>query len=165
VNGRYSHTEYNASFVGFMPSRNPVVAIVVVIDAPHGPNGYFGGTVAAPIFKRIAESAVQYLGIPQSIDPPAPVLVARADPEAQLPAATGADPVVNLIAESSGTIPDLRGMSAREAIHQLARLGLTAHVSGDGIVVSQDPVPGTPIEEGSTCGLLLARTAQRQPEA
>src|SRR5687767_8880340 len=38
VDGKYSHTEYNASFIGFVPSRQPVFAIVVVIDSPHGKN-------------------------------------------------------------------------------------------------------------------------------
>ena len=42
VNGHYSTSDYNASFVGFIPSRNPVVAIIVVTDSPHaGP--YTGG--------------------------------------------------------------------------------------------------------------------------
>src|SRR5207244_3768306 len=55
IDGRYSKSEYTASFVGFLPSRKPAVAIIVVLDSPHG-KGYYGGVVAAPIFKRIAES-------------------------------------------------------------------------------------------------------------
>src|SRR5262249_6125951 len=42
--GRYSHSDYNASFVGFVPSQNPIYTIVVVIDSPHA-GTYFGGTV------------------------------------------------------------------------------------------------------------------------
>ena len=38
VNGQYSRSDYNASFVGFVPSRDPAFAIVVVIDSPHGRN-------------------------------------------------------------------------------------------------------------------------------
>ncbi len=76
VNGHYSTTEYNCSFVGFIPSRDPALAIIVVTDSPHaGLNT--GGPVSGPVFKRIAESALQYLGIPPTINPPAPVLVAR----------------------------------------------------------------------------------------
>src|SRR5207244_215902 len=82
VGGHYSHSEYNASFVGFLPSRDPAVAIVVVIDSPHGPNRYFGGTVSAPIFRRIAEATLRYLGIGQTINPIPPVLVARHDDSA-----------------------------------------------------------------------------------
>ena len=54
IDGRYSATENNVSFVGFAPSRKPAIAIIVVIDAPHA-NGNSGGAVAAPIFSRIAE--------------------------------------------------------------------------------------------------------------
>ncbi|MBF8300098.1 MAG: peptidoglycan synthetase FtsI, partial [Acidobacteria bacterium] len=60
VDGRYSPSEYNASFVGFIPSRQPVFAIVVVIDSPHGKNLYYGGSVAAPIFQRIADAALRH---------------------------------------------------------------------------------------------------------
>src|SRR5439155_1480706 len=52
---------------------------VVVIDSPHGPNRYFGGTVSAPIFRRIAEATLRYMGIGQTINPIPAVLVARHD--------------------------------------------------------------------------------------
>ena len=78
IDGRYSKSEYNASFVGFLPSRKPAVALIVVLDSPHG-KGYYGGVVAAPIFKRIAESTLRYLGVGPTIDPEPPVLVERRD--------------------------------------------------------------------------------------
>ena len=68
VNGHYSTTDYNCSFVGFIPSRNPELAIIVVTDSPHaGLNT--GGPVSGPVFKRIAEAALQYLGIGPTINP------------------------------------------------------------------------------------------------
>ena len=78
IDGRYSASENNASFAGFVPSRNPAVTIVVVIDAPHM-NGSSGGVVAAPIFQRIAESTLRYLGVGPTINPEPPVLVERRD--------------------------------------------------------------------------------------
>src|SRR5439155_11224661 len=63
INGRYSHRDHNASFIGFIPSRAPELAMVVVIDSAKGPNGDHGGMVAAPIFRNIAEAALQYLGV------------------------------------------------------------------------------------------------------
>jgi membrane peptidoglycan carboxypeptidase len=162
VNGRYSHSEYNASFVGFIPSRDPAVAVVVVIDSPHGPNRYFGGTVSAPIFKRIAEATLQYLGIPRTIDPDPPVLVARNETQATAGVPTVPEPVVSLVAEgSSSEFPDLRGMSAREAMRRVAKLGLTARITGDGFVVSQEPSPGTPLDAITVCRLTLNRSAAR----
>ena len=62
VNGHYSKSDYNASFVGFVPSRNPASTIVVVIDSPHA-HGYYGAAVSAPVFKRIAEAALRHLGV------------------------------------------------------------------------------------------------------
>ena len=54
LNGSYrGHSDYNVSFVGFVPSRKPVFAIVVVVDSPHKVSPY-GGVVAAPIFQKIA---------------------------------------------------------------------------------------------------------------
>ncbi|MGE5245240.1 MAG: penicillin-binding protein, partial [Betaproteobacteria bacterium] len=159
VNGHYSHSDYNASFVGFVPSRNPAVAIIVVTDSPHGPHGYYGGSVSAPVFQRIAEAAMQYLGIPPTLDGAPPLLVARRQESPESPAA-GAAPIVNLVSDGPpGVVPDLAGLSAREAVRRLAALGLTALVSGDGAVVSQQPAPGTPVQAADICRLTLDRTA------
>jgi cell division protein FtsI (penicillin-binding protein 3) len=162
VNGRYSRSDYNASFVGFVPSRDPAFVIVVVVDSPHGRNLYYGGSVAAPIFKRIADAALRHQGIPPSINPTPPVLVARRDAPreratsgpAELPA------IVTLAGVSGGSaalFPDLRGLGARDALRTLARLGLTARVAGGGVVVDQEPAPGSPIERGSVATLRLDR--------
>lgn len=164
VDGRYSKSDYNASFVGFLPSRKPAVAIIVVIDSPHGPNGYHGGLVAAPIFKRIGEAALQYLGIAPTVNPAPPVVVERRDGSGRVPASgqQADQPIVSLVADGpAGTVPDLRGMSAREAVGRLARLGLSAQVAGDGFVVSQDPAPGEPLEPGRVGRLVLSRQAGR----
>ncbi len=57
--GAYSHSKYMASFIGFAPADNPLVAIVVIVDEPHP--YYFGGVVAAPVFKYVAQDTVKYL--------------------------------------------------------------------------------------------------------
>jgi cell division protein FtsI (penicillin-binding protein 3) len=61
-NGTYSDSKHIASFVGFTPAENPKLTILVVIDEPQGK--YYGGTVAAPVFRRIAREALNYLNIP-----------------------------------------------------------------------------------------------------
>ncbi|MBM3801533.1 MAG: PASTA domain-containing protein [Acidimicrobiia bacterium] len=60
-NGRYSHTRFIASFVGFAPVDRPEIAMVVTIDEPRG--RYYGGEVAAPVFRNIAEQALRYLTV------------------------------------------------------------------------------------------------------
>ena len=164
VGGRYSKSEYNASFVGFLPSRDPQIAVVVVIDSPHGPNRFFGGTVSAPIFKRIAEASLRYMGVGQTINPPAPVLVARRGEGVNVPSASiseGADsPTVSLVSDGPpGTMPDLHGMSAREALRKMIRLGLAARVDGNGFVVAQDPPAGASLDAVSAGRVTLARSA------
>jgi membrane peptidoglycan carboxypeptidase len=162
VKGEYSHTDYNASFVGFVPSRDPAVAIVVVIDSPHGPNQYFGGTVSAPIFQRIAEATLRYLGVGQTINPSPPILVAR---HSETSGAAGgvtsrgpAKPVVSFVKDAPpGTMPDLRGLSAREALRATVKLGLMARVEGTGFVVAQDPPAGTALDTVSGCRVTLGR--------
>ena len=171
VNGHYSHTDNNASFVGFVPSRNPALTIVVVVDSPHGENGTHGGSVAAPIWKRITEPALQHLGVAPDVDPADPVLVARGDDEnAPIETTNVADvgqPTVSLIVDGApGQVPDVTGMSARDAIRQLMKGGLNAGLSGDGVVVSQDPPAGAPLEPGMVCRLVLDRSgARRSPTA
>jgi cell division protein FtsI (penicillin-binding protein 3) len=166
INRQYSHSDHYASFVGFVPSTNPALTIVVVIDAAKGPNGDHGGTVAAPIFKQIAEPALRYLGVPQNVNPPSPVLVARHGDSDHTPTSGGAssEPVVSLVADGPpGTVPDLRGMSARDAVRKLVKLGMNARVSGDGFVVSQVPAPGEPIDADALCRLVLERWPSHHP--
>ena len=163
-NGHYSPVDFNASFVGFVPSRSPAVAIIVVLDSPHGPNSYYGGTVSAPIFKRIAEAALTYLGVPPNLNAPPPVLVARHDPsQSEGPAAHPAlaASVLEATVEPArdGLMPDLRGMSAREALRLLGRIGMTAEMTGDGFVADQRPAPGAALVRGSSCELRLSRHA------
>jgi len=61
VDGRYSHSKFVASFAGFAPVERPALAVCVMIDEPHP--AYFGGTVSAPVFKEIADKALNYLEI------------------------------------------------------------------------------------------------------
>ena len=57
----YLPGKYFASFIGFFPADNPEVCISVMMDEPK--HGYYGGQIAAPVFKQIAESVANYLNI------------------------------------------------------------------------------------------------------
>ncbi len=59
--GRYSTTQFVGSFAGYAPADNPRLAMIVVIDEPHGEA--WGGTVAAPVFRRVGEQVLTYLGV------------------------------------------------------------------------------------------------------
>jgi membrane peptidoglycan carboxypeptidase len=158
VNGRYSPYQQNVSFVGFVPSRNPMLTVIVMVDSPRV-GGDTGGVIAAPIFKRIADASLRRLGVTPTINPAPPVIVARNEIAPVAPAAAPmvAPAVVALAANAETGVPDLTGMSAREAVRELARLGLTARMRGTGVVVDQNPPPGSPLEPGATCTLVLNR--------
>jgi cell division protein FtsI (penicillin-binding protein 3) len=163
IDGRYSRSEYNASFVGFIPSRKPALTIIVVIDSPHG-NGYYGGTVAAPIFKRIAQESLRHLGIGPTINPLPPVLVARNDGDEMVPQPVSATRTIQSSpveaaepALAGDVMPDLRGLSAREAVRTLTKLGMVARLTGDGFVIDQAPAAGTALGVVESCTLKLGR--------
>ncbi|MFH1201340.1 MAG: penicillin-binding transpeptidase domain-containing protein [Candidatus Omnitrophota bacterium] len=60
-NGAYSHAKFIGSFIGFAPADDPVIAVAIVIDEPMPV--YYGGVVAAPVFKDVAGEVLRYLGI------------------------------------------------------------------------------------------------------
>jgi cell division protein FtsI (penicillin-binding protein 3) len=60
--GTYAKGKYIASFVGFAPAEDPAVTIVVIIDEPR--KSHYGGVVAGPAFKKIAQETLSYLNIP-----------------------------------------------------------------------------------------------------
>jgi cell division protein FtsI (penicillin-binding protein 3) len=158
VDGRYSQSQQNVSFVGFVPARDPVLTVIVMVDSPRV-GGDTGGVIAAPIFKRIAEASMRRLGITPTINTAPPVMVVRNQQTPVTPASVAGE--LNVIAMpahmTEAGLPDLRGMSAREALRELARVGLTAKMQGTGVVVEQDPPAGSSFEPGATCTLVLNR--------
>jgi cell division protein FtsI/penicillin-binding protein 2 len=66
-NGAYVHGKYVSSFIGFFPADNPELCISIVLDEPK--EGYYGGMVAGPVFKQVAERAASYLNIRPDVEP------------------------------------------------------------------------------------------------
>lgn len=61
--GVYASGRYVASFIGFLPADNPEVCVSILIEEPDVRKGYYGGQVAAPYFKAVAEQIANYLQI------------------------------------------------------------------------------------------------------
>ena len=159
VDGRYSKSAYNASFIGFVPSRNPVFTILVVLDSP-STGRYFGGVVAAPVFRSVAEAALRHAGVSPTNRTRAPLVVVRdADPpaagRAPMTGLTRVSTSVTILAAAEGIMPSLRGHGTREAIRELTRLGLTARITGRGVVAEQEPAAGDPIGGATVARLHL----------
>ena len=132
----YVDGRYVGSFAGYVPADRPRLVILVVIDEPRGE--HYGGTVAAPAFREIAEGTLRYLGVPpsrplRSIGVREPLLAAFSQP----PQAGG---------PPSG-VPDLRGLDARAAVARAASSGLAVRTIGTGVVTSQHPEPGVALPD------------------
>ncbi len=159
----YSHSQFVASFVGFGPVEAPRLAGIVLLDSPSG-GAYYGGLIAAPAFGRIMADALTYLRVPAAEDPlpqagdkavPPDRKVARKNAAAADEAgmAEADRPVVAGI----GQVPDLRGMSLRDAVTALSTRGYRARLAGSGTVLEQIPPPGSPLAGGGVCALRLGR--------
>jgi cell division protein FtsI (penicillin-binding protein 3) len=150
---RYSATDRISSFVGFAPADNPRIVVAVVIDRPR--TARYGGQVAAPAFKRFTEYALETMGI---------AVAPQAQPEKDkaqskhpgggkpAPAVHPALPVEALqvsMQSYAGGVPNLLGRGMREAMVMLDQRGFRPQVEGWGLVVDQDPRPGTELAQGS----------------
>jgi cell division protein FtsI (penicillin-binding protein 3) len=62
--GTYSSSRFVASFTGYVPAGNPRLAMIVIIDEPQGEA--WGGAAAAPVFSRVGEQVLSYLGVASS---------------------------------------------------------------------------------------------------
>ena len=145
-------SQQNVSFVGFVPSRDPVLTVIVMIDSPRV-GGDTGGAIAAPIFKRIADASLRQLGITPTINPAA-ARDRRAQPD-ECPVTQTAAPVAPIVMamparHDRGGLPDLRGMSAREALRELARLGMTAKCKAPASSSNRIRPPDRPVEPGAS---------------
>jgi cell division protein FtsI (penicillin-binding protein 3) len=184
--GRYAPGKYVASFAGFVPAREPALAIVVVVDEPRG-KSFHGGQAAAPAFARIALPALQYLGVMPgdggvildrgaevraslerlgSAPSTLPLLAARLPRAAEQPArfvplrrtATSRGETGR---RESAEMPDLSGRSLREAAVVLAQMGLVARFSGKGPVVGdQTPGPGAEVAAGTPVHVTMTGDAR-----
>jgi cell division protein FtsI (penicillin-binding protein 3) len=169
-NGRYSKVHNNVSFVGFVPSRHPRAVILVVLDSPRR-GGRTGGVVAAPVFRAVAEATLRRLGVPPTEPDPHGLLAGPAAPAGPTPVslptiARGAMlDVAPALATAPGTMPDVRGLSARDAIRVLYGAGVQPRLAGSGVVTRQQPAAGTVIRPGQSCDLVLVRAvAASEPE-
>ncbi len=81
--GGYLPGKYYSSFIGFFPADSPEVCILVSMDEPQGE--YYGGVVAAPVFKAIGERVAAYLAIKPDLNPDASLVSADEKARARRP--------------------------------------------------------------------------------
>ncbi len=181
---RYSDGVYQGSFVGYFPADAPRYTIAVVMRTKRKARHYYGSTIAAPVFRMIADrvfAASDGWDVPlDSFENEArEVLVAQKTTGESLELVLGAmgqnansinasqkvqsvsvDTNSRLIAQEvkvfKGYMPNVSGMALRDAVYLLEKEGLVIHIKGKGKVRAQSVAPGTLIKRGQAIVLELS---------
>ena len=165
---------YQASFVGYFPADNPKYSCMVVVYAPSN-DVYFGGAVAAPVFKEISDKVYSAnmemhdtLSSPDSLIKSVPIAksgtqkeltkilaslhveMASTNSDASWVSASNDKNTVQLTARKiiSGLVPNVVGMGAKDALNLLENAGLRVKINGKGVVTKQSIDAGTKILRG-----------------
>ena len=182
VGGKYNKSNYNASFVGYFPADNPAYSCIVVVNNPSG-GRYYGGSVAAPAFKEIADKLyANYLAINiekdsvrdiENIDYGKSVywhndikticdyldLNTKDYVHEENWATTEIDNGIASIDAAlinEKVVPDVRSMKARDAVFMLENMRLEVEIRGKGTVKTQSIRPGTKITKSRKIVLKLS---------
>lgn len=180
VNGRYIK-KYNTSFVGYFPAKNPQYSCIVIVDKPKGFRQY-GSNVAAPVFKEIADKIyardlkmhTPYIANKNSNEHVFPVIRAgyREDlqnicNEFSIPnqAETSEEWVKAQVKDNAvlwttdeiapEVMPNVMGMTLRDAIFLLENQGLRVTYKGNGRITAQSILPGQKLQNKSSISLTL----------
>jgi cell division protein FtsI (penicillin-binding protein 3) len=169
IGGRYTQ-RYYTSFAGYFPADNPKYSAIVVIDSPKGFAAY-GGDVSAPVFKEIADKIFA-----QDLE-----LNEKENDQTYLTSNSGTFPMIqagkmdelqmicnkfgisnHLSGETeeankvdSPTVPDVTGMSLRDALYVLENKGIRVVYQGKGRVRGQSINPGSPVNNAYVINLVL----------
>jgi cell division protein FtsI (penicillin-binding protein 3) len=179
--GKYDTKVYSTSFAGYFPADNPKYSCVIIIDTPKSGRIY-GGDVAAPVFRELADKAFA-----RSLSLHKP-LAARINPNRSKlpPVKAGSQEELTLVCNKlgisthaladeewirvdsqnhaliwkpnrlqAGRVPNVTGMTLRDALFVLGNQGIKVRSEGVGRVQAQSLEPGTPIQKGSVITLTL----------
>ncbi len=137
IHGGYAAKKRVASFVGFVPANNPRLVALVLIDEPEV--NVYGGVVAAPVFRNIAQGALRHLAVAPQKAAPIPAAPSLSEqPVRQLVKWPGRTAPVG----AADAAPDFVGLSLREALEKAQLLKVKVRLQGSGYVVKQSPAPG-----------------------
>jgi cell division protein FtsI (penicillin-binding protein 3) len=137
AHGGYAAKKRVGSFVGFVPANDPRLVALVLIDEPEV--NVYGGVVAAPVFRNIAQGALRRLAVaPQNA---AVIPAAVGQPELPIRRAAKRDSEAALDGNVVA-VPDFVGLSLREAVEKARTMKVNVKMQGYGYVIKQAPTPG-----------------------
>ena len=162
INGKYSKEKYYSSFIGFFPASEPKIMIYIMVDSPQ--KGRYGGAVAAPIFKNVAQRICK---ANVSLVPPSEKIKRKKVSNKQYFAnliddndigtnfiSTDIDKGLNISKtgkkniQEKLTMPNLKHKSIRLAISEISFTGLKLKIKGYGKIIWQSIAPGSKIVPG-----------------
>jgi cell division protein FtsI (penicillin-binding protein 3) len=147
ISGHYSTKYYVASFAGFFPADNPKYSCIVIVHNPDKKKGYYGATVAAPIFKEIA----------QKIYTTTPIDNQSVEDKVEFSSIENQYKKYNKVINKEYTyVPNVRGMPGMDAISLLENIGLKVKITGVGKVKYQSIQNGERLVKGATIILKLS---------
>jgi cell division protein FtsI (penicillin-binding protein 3) len=179
--GKYKYRDgvYQSAFAGYFPAEAPKYSIIVVVkNKPHAAN-YYGGSVAAPVFREIADHLYKYSQEQQPYQLPAIA-------DSMLYTFNGMKKELQVIALQFGfnyadqlagnwrrsylknnsvqpqsaearekLIPDVKGMGLKDALYVMETAGVKVKVTGKGRINNQSIAAGTPVAKGQEIMLYL----------
>ena len=172
IDGGYSTEEYNTSFIGFFPADNPRFLCLIIYGSPQ--KAKYGGLVAAPVFKEIAERIIE-------IEPETIVPKVKTTNQNKLVENIFSDIVdgeksktenYSNVQETKSTfnkknnfkrnsaMPNVKNLSMRTAVVKLKEYNLSIKVIGNGRVISQSIEEGKKIKAGDSCVLYCKQEYQ-----
>jgi stage V sporulation protein D (sporulation-specific penicillin-binding protein) len=135
IDGKYVDGKYITSFVAVAPTYDPEILILMSIDEPK--ESYYASTIVAPLIGEIIENTMQYLNLEPHYD----------------------EKELEKIEKSYVQVPELEGLTIKEASELLTNLGLkhniTMEISEDTLVKKQYPETGTEVLQNSMITLIL----------
>lgn len=185
VNGTYSKDQFVSSFIGFFPANKPVLVCGITLDSPSY-GKHWGGTCAAPAVKNVFTRIINttdFNNLYEWVQPEEKPLAENSGKAYSLPHQFSAS-LGNTVTVPSDTktqkqssptqsitrmhnsqdmevqvlVPDLRGMSVKNAQHILSKLSLNYKIKGaEKIIADQDPLPGVSLARGSVCLLITGK--------
>lgn len=145
--GYYSTEKYVASFAGFFPAENPKYSCIVLVHNPDKEKGYYGASVAAPIFKEIA----------QKIYTTTPIDNQTVNQKVEYAALdTQYNEYDKIAYKTYKEVPNVEGMDGMDAVSMLENIGMKVQFSGVGKVETQSIKKGEKLIKGSTIILKLS---------
>ena len=180
---KYSDRVYHGSFVGFFPKEDPQYTICVVLRTKKGSNNYYGGQIALPVFKEVANRLfainmhnVNSISKQQKVNEVLAVKSMKGSEYDVLAqklnilkkAVNTPNWIQNIHTDSMGNftysnfvnyknaVPDVNGMGLKDAIYLLEKIGLKVIPVGKGKVVTQSMLPGSNFKKGQKITIQLS---------